>query len=333
MKLPENMKAPRQRPKAKVRLDANESPFNAPYNRYPSEEHLSELKKNLGKHERIPEECIYFTHGTEEAVDLLMRVYALPTRDSVVAAEPTRSIYKRRAVVNRVEYREAALRETDYELDAERVLEAVSDTTKMIFLCSPNSPTGNLLDANEVETILQLFEGVVVVDESYIDFTPQSSVLHLLNKYNNLVVLRSFSHAWSMAGLHLAAVVAYPEVIKNLTCVGLVHPVSMIVEDAAQRMVKNRLDVDKWVRQIVDERNKVRMALSDLPECQHIYHSDANFLLVRFTDTQTVYKYLLKNGIATLPVKGCLRITIGLPNENSALLGALRRRKVTDVSK
>uniref|UniRef100_UPI0015B14F93 aminotransferase class I/II-fold pyridoxal phosphate-dependent enzyme n=1 Tax=Alloprevotella sp. TaxID=1872471 RepID=UPI0015B14F93 len=324
--LPENMKAPRIRPKAKVRLDANESPFNSPYNRYPDEKDLGELKHNWGKHERIPASCIYFTHGTEEAVDLLMRVYALPNRDSVVAAEPTRSIYKRRAIINRVEYREAALKENDFELDAERVLEAVSDTTKIIFLCSPNSPTGNLLDAQSIETILQLFDGIVVVDESYIDFVPHKSVLPLLNKYQNLVILRSFSHAWSMAGLHLAAIVAYPNVISNVNCVGLVHPISMVVEETAARMVKNRLDVDKWVRQIVDERNKVRLALSDLPECKHIYHSDANFLLVRFTDTMAIYKYLLKNNISTLPVKGCLRITIGLPNDNSALLGALRRR-------
>lgn len=320
------MKAPRIRPKAKVRLDANESPFNTPFNRYPDEKDLGELKHNWGKHERIPASCIYFTHGTEEAVDLLMRVYALPNRDSVVAAEPTRSIYKRRAIINRVEYREAALKENDFELDAERILEAVSETTKIIYLCSPNSPTGNLLDAQSIETILQLFEGIVVVDESYIDLVPHKSILPLLNKYKNLVILRSFSHAWSMAGLHLAAIVGYPEVIKNVSCVGLVHPISMVVEDAAARMVKNRLDVDKWVRQIVDERNKVRLALSDLPECKHIYHSDANFLLVRFADTMAIYKYLLKNGIATLPVKGCLRITIGLPNENSALLGALRRR-------
>ena len=324
--LPENMKAPRIRPKAKVRLDANESPFNTPFNRYPDEKDLGELKHNWGKHERIPASCIYFTHGTEEAVDLLMRVYALPNRDSVVAADPTRSIYKRRAIINRVEYREAALKENDFELDAERILEVVSETTKIIYLCSPNSPTGNLLDAQSIETILQLFEGIVVVDESYIDFVPHKSILPLLNKYKKLVILRSFSHAWSMAGLHLAAIVGYPEVIKNVSCVGLVHPISMVVEDAAARMVKNRLDVDKWVRQIVDERNKVRLALSDLPECKHIYHSDANFLLVRFADTMAIYKYLLKNGIATLPVKGCLRITIGLPNENSALLGALRRR-------
>lgn len=182
-----------------------------------------------------------------------------------------------------------------------------------------------MLDRQEIETILQLFEGIVVVDESYIDFAPQASVLELLNKYKNLIIIRSFSHAWSLAGLHLSAIVAHPEVIEDITKIGLTHPVSTPVIEQATQMVKHRLNVDKWARQIIDERNKVRLALSDLKQCQHIYHSDANFLLVRFTDSAAIYKYLLRAGIATYPIKGCLRISIGLPTENSELLGALRR--------
>lgn len=326
MKLPENIKAPRPRTKAKLHLDANESPFNAPYNRYPDDNVLRTLKRNWGRHEHIPEQCTYLCgDGTEGAIDLIIRANALPNRDSVVAAEPTRLIYKRRALANRIEYREAALRETDYELSAETVLDTVSGTTRIIFLCSPNSPTGNLLDRQEIETILQLFEGIVVVDESYIDFAPQASVLELLNKYKNLIIIRSFSHAWSLAGLHLSAIVAHPEVIEEITKIGLTHPVSTPVIEQATQMVKHRLNVDKWARQIIDERNKVRLALSDLKQCQHIYHSDANFLLVRFTDSAAIYKYLLRAGIATYPIKGCLRISIGLPTENSELLGALRR--------
>ena len=326
MKQPDNVKAPRPRTKAKLHLDANESPFNAPHNKYADDNALRNLKRNWGRHEHIPENCIYLCGGgTEEAIDLLLRANTLPNRDSVIAAEPTRHIYRRRALINRIEYREAALRETDFELVADNVLECVSETTKIIFLCSPNSPTGNLLDRNELETILQLFDGMVVVDESYIDFAPHASVLELLNKYKNLIILRSFSHAWSLAGIHLSAIVAYPEVIEELNKIGLTHPVSTPVIEIAANTIRHRLDVDKWARQIIDERNKVRLALSDLKQCQHIYHSDANFLLVRFNDSATIYKYLLKNGISVFPVKGCLRITIGLPNENSALLGALRR--------
>lgn len=326
MKLPESIKAPRPRAKAKLHLDANESPFNAPYNKYPDDNALRSLKRSWGRHEHIPEKCIYLCGGgTEAAVDLIIRANALPNRDSVVAAEPTRHIYKRRALANRIDYREAALRETDFELVADQVFDAVSDTTKIIFLCSPNSPTGNLLNRDEIESILQLFDGIVVVDESYIDFAPQASVLELLNKYANLVILRSFSHAWSMAGIHLSAIVAYPDVIEELNKIGLTHPVSTPVIDMAANMVRHRLNVDKWARQIIDERNKVQLALSDLKQCQHIYHSDANFLFVRFTDNAAMYKYLVKNGIAVHPAKGCLRISIGLPTENSELLGALRR--------
>ena len=327
MEITQNTIRRKARPKVQVMLDENESPFNAPYNRYVEENALNNLKHNWGKHEHIPSKCIYFCNSTEEGTDLLMRVFCQPNQDSVVAAAPTRTIYKRRALINRLDYRQANLRETDFELDASQLLNAVSETTKLIFLCSPNSPTGNLLDINEIELILQLFDGVVVVDESYIDFCPQASVVPLLNKYKNLVILRSFSHAWSMAGVHMAAIVAYPNVIDEISNVGFIHPINRPTEEIVANMVHNRLDVDKWARQIIDERTKVRLALSDLPECKHIYHSDANFLLVKFNDCQAVYKYLLKNGIAVKPINGCLRISIGLPQENSALLGALRRRK------
>ncbi len=326
MKLPETIQPSQPRPKAEVRLDANESPFNTAYNEYPDADCLSALKREWGKHERIPESCIYFCHGTEQAVDLVMRAFALPGRDSVAAAEPTRGVYRRRAMVNRLEYREAPLRTDDFAFQAEALLNVVSDSTQLIFLCSPNSPTGNLLNAAEVEAVLQLFDGYVVVDESYIDFCPQHTVVGLLNKYRNLIVLRSFSHGWSAAGLRLAAVVARPETIAEIEKVGFTHPLSVCVARAAMQMVQQRLDADKWVRQILEERTKVALALRVLPEVQGIYPSDANFLLVRFTDSEAVYQYLLQNGIAVRPACGCLRITIGLPSQNSALLGLLRRR-------
>lgn len=326
MKLPDNIQKPRLRPKAQLYLDANESPFNAPLNKYPTEAALNKLKHEWGKHEHIPERCIYFCNGTEEAIDLLLRTYTLPQNDSVVTVVPTRMIYKRRAKINRVECREVALKADNFELDIESILNQISENTKILFLCSPNSPTGNLLNLNDVEEILQLFDGLVVIDESYIEYTRNKSAVGLLNKYRNVVIVRSFSHAWSCAGLQLASVVAHPEVIDEISKVGFVYPLSTAVIEIGLKQVRNRLDVDKCVRQIIDERTKVRIALSELPECVRIYHSDANFILVRFSDSATIYKYLLKEGIAVHPVHGCLRITIGLPSENSALLGALRRR-------
>lgn len=326
MKIPETIQPPSRRPAARVRLDANESPFNTPDNRYPDGELLT-LRTSWGMHEHIPPQCIYFCGGTEEAIDLSMRIYALSGRDSVASVAPTRTIYKRRALVNRLEYREANLREDDFSLNTELLLDTVSQTTKMVFLCSPNSPTGNVLRQNDVETVLQLFDGMVVVDESYVDYAPGTTVIGLLNKYKNLIVLRSFSHAWSAAGLRLAAVVAHPEVISDFQRVGWVHPVSSVVERAAQEMVNRRLDIDKWVRQTISERQKVAAALNDLPECIKVFPSVTNFLLVSFSDPRSVYKCLLDQGIAVRAIGGFLRITIGLPSENSALLGALRRRQ------
>lgn len=325
--MPENIPRPWHRPLAEVRFDANESPFNCPNNLYPDSEMLT-LRDTWGLHERIPARCIYLTRGTEEAVDLAMRLYAVPTHDSVAAAAPTRSLYRRRALINRLEYREARLTADDYALDVEALLDVVSQTTKLIFLCSPNSPTGNVLRKGQIEDVLDLFDGMVVVDESYIDFAPEQTCLELINRYPNLIIVRSFSHAWSMAGVRLAAVVARPEVIDEFRRIGFTHPVDSLAEREAMNMVQRRLDVDKWVRQIVNERIKVEIALNELPECTKVYPSQANFLFVRFTDTQAVYKYLLDNGIAVYPVEGGLRITIGLPWQNSALLGALRRRTV-----
>lgn len=324
--LPDSIQSPRPREAGKLRLGTNESPFNTPLNRYPEASALSALKRQWGAHEHIPESCIYLCNGTEEATDLIMRVYATPTQHSMVAIAPTRTIYKRRAMANRLDYREAALTESDFALNSNRVLNAVSNTTRLILLCSPNSPTGNVLSTAEIEKILQRFEGMVAVDESYIDFAPQSTVLGLLNKYRNLILLRSFSHAWASAGIRLSAIIAHPEEIEKMNRMGLTHPVNTLTIQAAMQMATRRLDVDKWVRQTIDERTKVRLALKDLPECEYIYPSDANFLFVRFKDCMEVYKYLLKQGIVTYPTHGCLRITIGLPQHNSQLLGALRRR-------
>lgn len=325
MNLPDTIRTPRLRAEASVHLDANESPFNTPDNLYP-DAILLMLRKTWGCHEHIPEQCIYFTNGTEEAIDLSMRVCALPGRDSVATVSPTRTIYKRRALINRLEYREAPLIPDNFALNVESLLDTVSQTTKMIFLCSPNSPTGNVLARQDVETVLGLFDGMVIVDESYIDYAPSASVLELLNRHRNLVILRSFSHAWSAAGLRLAAIVAHPSVIDNYRRMGWVHPLSSVVARAAQQMVNRRLDVDKWVRQIVAERGRVELALKELPECIKVYPSEANFILASFSDNTEVYKYLLDEGIAVHLVREGLRITVGLPCDNSSLLGALRRR-------
>lgn len=326
MKLPNNVQKAESRKSAAIRLDTNESPYNTPYNRYP-DEGLEGLKRAWGVYEHIPERCIYFSCGTEEAVDLCMRSLTIPGRDDIVTARPTRTIYNRRARINRLGCREVSLRENDFSLDPEALLNAVGTTTRLIFLCSPNSPTGNLLKAEDIETVLDLFDGYVVVDESYIDFTPRATLLPLLNNHANLILLRSFSHAWSSAGLRLAAIVARPEVINDITRIGLTHPLSTPIVREAEKLIRQRLDVDKWVGQVIEEREKVVRALHELDACKAVYPSSANFILTRFEDPETVASYLLSEGVAVRSIDGFIRITIGLPNENSALIGALRRRK------
>lgn len=325
MNLPNNIQRAAERATAEIRLDANESPFNTPDNRYPDNE-LTLLKKNWGAYERIPERCVYFTNGTEEAVDLAMRTLAVPTRDDIIITPPTRSVYERRAAANRLSCREVALNEDDFSLNVEAVLNAVGTSTRIIFLCSPGSPTGNLLSRDSVETLAGLFDGYIIIDESYIDFTPQATLLPLLNSYSNVVILRSFSHAWSAAGLRLASVIAHPEVIEDLTRVGLTHPLSSPVIRAATHLVSHRLDVDKWARRLIDEREKVVLALSQLPSCKKIYPSCTNFILTRFDRPEDVHRDLSEAGISVRLLGEYIRITIGLPNENSALIGALRRR-------
>lgn len=312
-----------------LRLHANESPFNSPENRYPDTA-LTRLKSQWGCHEGIPPRCCYVCNGTEESVDLVIRIFCDPMRDEVLAIKPSRNIYTRRAAINGVTCREVALNADDFSLNTDALTEAIRTNTKAIFLCSPNSPTGNLLTADDIATLAELFEGIIVVDESYIEFAPKHSSVMLLNRHPNIVIVRSFSHAWASAAIRMAIVVAHPCVVKYLELTGMTHPISTLCSDYAERLVKRRLDVDKWVRQLVDEREKVVLALKELPICQCIYPSEANFVMVRMQHCQSIISYLKQQHIAVTDcsvhpeLQGCLRISISLPVDNSRLLGALR---------
>lgn len=311
-----------------IALDKNELPFNTPYNRYPKDSDILGLAERWGMHEGIPPTCIYFSRGTEDAVDLLLRLYAHDPKDHVVTFTPSREVYLKRAQVNRVATSVVPLSvDNGFAIDTEKVFSVVQDNTKLIFICAPNSPTGNLPDRETVEFILNLFDGYVVIDESYIDFVPGETFVELLNKYPNLIILRSFSHAWGAAGLRLAAVIARPEQIRRIKHIGPSSPLSLPVIRQAEELVRRRLDVDKWIRQVVSEREKVALALSELPECKRVFPAVANFLFVEWEHASDAYRSLLSQGIGVCLLGKYLRITIGLPHENSALIGALRRRK------
>lgn len=323
-----NNHAPRALATDYLRLHANESPFNSPENRYP-ETSLIRLKSQWGCHEGIPSRCCYLCQGTEEAIDLAMRIFCTPGQDEVIVPHPSRSIYTKRAKINGIGIQLTELHAPNFQLDMDHIADMMHPNTKMLLLCNPNSPTGNLLSATDIATLADLFPGMIVIDESYIEFCSKHTSVMLLNHHPNLIIIRSFSHAWASAAIRMAAVIAHPKVIRHFEQVGLTHPISTLCADYAERLVKHRLDVDKWVRQLIDERGKVITALKELPICQRVYPSETNFLLVKMLQCREVVSYLNQQHIAVAEctdsaLTDCIRITISLPIDNSRLLGALR---------
>ena len=313
---------------ARVYLDANENPYNGPLNRYPDPLQL-EVKKLLSKVKRVPEECIFLGNGSDEAIDLIYRCFTEPKVDNVVAIDPTYGMYKVCADVNDVEYRPVSLND-DFSLNADNVLAACDDHTKVVWLCSPNNPTGNALDRGEIEKILTGFEGLVVVDEAYSDFSSQAPFRLELSKYPNIVVLNTMSKAWGSAAIRLGMAFASKDIIDILNKVKYPYNINLLTQREAVDILKDPYEVDKWVRTILLERSRVIDAIKVLPICRKVYPTDANFVLVEVDNAQKTYDYLVDRGIIVRNrnsvhlCKGCLRITIGTKTENQDLLAALR---------
>lgn len=315
---------------ARVFLDANESPFNSPYNRYP-DPLQRELKEALSRVHGIRPDCIFLGNGSDEAIDLVFRIFCVPGRDNVVAPEPTYGMYAVCAAVNDVEYRRSMLREPDFGFRADDVLALCNARTKAVFLCSPNNPTGALLPRDEVRKVLERFDGIVVVDEAYGEFSGEPSWLQELPRHPHLVVLRTFSKAWASAGIRLGMAWAVPEVVALFNKVKYPYNVNLLTQRQALDILRRRFDVEHWVKQTLDEREKVVRAIRLLPYYVADFPSDANFFLVRLQEATRVYRYLVDEGIVVRNrsnvrlCNDCLRITVGLPHENNALLAALRK--------
>lgn len=312
-----------------LRLHANESPYNAPYNRY-SDAAERQFCEEVSRLRGLRTDCIFPANGCEELVDLLLRLFCVPQKDNVVSVSPTSPIYARRAALNAVEFRSAVLT-PDFVMSAENILAEADENTKLIFLCNPNNPTGTLFPWSEVKALLEGFEGMVVVDESYADFARCESVRRQLIHYPNLVVLDSFSVAWGAAALRLGMAYAVPAVVAYLKDVAYTHPLSLPVLEKGIELIKHRFDVDRWVKHLLEERDRLANALKLLPFCVQVFPSATNFLLVRFKNADHIYNYLLEQGISVMHAGGfhlcenCLRISVGLPHQNSQLLGALRK--------
>ena len=314
---------------AHVFLDANESPYNNPYNRYP-DPLQRELKEQLAAVKGIPANYTFLGNGSDEAIDLLYRCFCRPGKDNVVAIEPTYGMYRVCADINDVEYRPVLLDE-HYQMQADKLLAACDANTKLIWICSPNNPTGNDIDREQVLKVINEFQGIVVVDEAYSDFSQQRPLRFELPQHPNLVVLNTMSKAWASAAIRLGMAFASPEIIGVFNKVKYPYNINLLTQQQAMIALQARFDVDAWVQLILRERTQMMDAFRLLPICKEVFPSDANFFLARVTDAQAIYNYLVDRGIIVRNrhrvqlCQNCLRITVGTRNENTELLSALRQ--------
>lgn len=314
---------------ASVYLDANENPYNAPFNRYPDPLQW-EVKEQITRVKGVPVENIFLGNGSDEPIDLLFRAFCEPRIDNVVAIEPTYGMYKVSANINDVEYRKVLLDE-NFQFSADKLLDATNLYTKIIWLCSPNNPTGNSLDRAEIIKLLTSFEGIVVLDEAYIDFASEGSFSEMLSHYPNLVILQTFSKAWGSAAIRLGMAFASTEIIAVLNKIKYPYNINILTQKQALLALKNDAQVKQWVKTLLTERAVLVEALQKLPIVQHIYPTDANFVLVRVDDANALYHYLVDKSIIVRNRNtvslclGCVRITVGTPEENQILLEELKK--------
>ena len=308
-----------------VFLDANESPYPNGWNRYPDPRQTT-LREKLAPIKGVKPENIFFGNGSDEAIDLIFRIFCVPGKDNVVAIAPSYGMYAVSASINDVEVREVVLNE-DFSLPYDRLIAACDANTKAIFLCSPNNPSGNAFSNEEVFRVLENFNGIVIVDEAYIDFCSVPSLLGSIGKYPNLVVFQTFSKARGLAGLRLGLAFSNPDVIRLMMMVKYPYNINA----STQKLALAALDspVDSQVAEIVAQRSRIADALPHYPFVRKVYPSEANFILVRVDDANRLYDHLIADGIIVrnrnrvVGCAGCLRITIGLPEENDKLLKSL----------
>ena len=316
---------------AKVFLDANENPYNNPVNRYP-DPLQRDLKLRIAEIKGVAQESIFLGNGSDEAIDLMYRIFCRPGIDNAVAIEPTYGMYGVCADINDVEYRRVLMND-DFQPDAEKILAAIDSNTKLVFFCSPNNPSGNNIDRKVIDSVLDNFDGIVIVDEAYIDFAGVPSYLRQLSGHPNLIVLQTFSKAWGMAGIRLGMAFAQPEIIGIMNKVKYPYNINLLTQKRAMEEVMQYDRVQGWVESILKERTRLMTEFAKLDCCIKVYSSDANFFLARVKDAAATYNYLVERGIIVRnrsKVALCgnsLRVTIGTVVENNALLDALRTKQ------
>ncbi len=314
---------------AHVFLDANENPYNKPFNRYP-DPLQTEVKKLVSKVKHVAPEKIFLGNGSDEAIDLPYRIFCRPGIDNVVAIEPTYGMYSVCAAINDIDYRPVLL-DDNYQMHADSLLQACDENTKLIWLCSPNNPSGNNMKREEVVKVLENFDGIVIVDEAYSDFSNQRPFREDLDLYPNLIVLNTMSKAWGCAAIRLGMAFAQKEIIDLFNKVKYPYNVNALTQKQALEALSDPFETAKWVKTLLLERQRMIQAFSELPICMKVYPTDANFFLAKMIDAQVIYQYLVEKGIIVRNrtkvslCHNCLRVTIGTRSENNELLAALRQ--------
>ncbi|WP_354429660.1 MULTISPECIES: histidinol-phosphate transaminase [unclassified Mucilaginibacter] len=320
---------------ASVFLDANENAFGSPlsnaYNRYP-DPMQHQVKLRLSAIKGLPVRNIFLGNGSDEAIDILFRSFCNPGVDNVVIVPPTYGMYQVSANINDVEAKKVLLTE-EYQLDLEGIAEAIDKNTKLIFICSPNNPTGNSINRDDIETLLANFNGIVVIDEAYINYSRQKTFIQELTEYSNLVVLQTLSKAWGLAGLRVGMAFASEEIIEVMNKVKPPYNVNEASQLLALEALGNVAQVNEWIKETLQERDKLVLTLKEFDFVLDIYPSDANFILVKTINARGVYDFLVQHGIIIRDrskvelCEGCLRITIGTPDENKTLTETLQQYK------
>ena len=310
-----------------IYLDANESPFDNGINRYPNNKH-NDLKTVVSKIKNVNVNQVVFGNGTDEILDLIVRVFCNPNQDQIITLPPTYGMYDVIAKTNSVENIEIPLK-SDFSIDTDKILGLKESNTKILFLCSPNNPTGNSFDINVLSDLIKDFRGVVVVDEAYIDFSSQKSLIKLIDKYENLIITQTMSKAYGMAGIRLGMGFSNEKIISYINKIKPPYNINILTENKALEELKKVNEIKSNVNSILNQREKLISSLEKLDFVEKIYESDANFILIKVDNADLRYNQLLKKGIVVRNrtnqylCQNCLRITVGTKDENKILIKTL----------
>ncbi|MEY2916841.1 MAG: hypothetical protein RIS73_555 [Bacteroidota bacterium] len=319
--------------KASVFLDANENAYGSPvaenYNRYPDPLQW-QLKFQLAKIKGVPAENIFIGNGSDEVIDLAYRIFCDPKKDNVIICPPTYGMYQVSANINDVAIRKVNLTE-DFQLDVEGILKATDSNTKLLFICSPNNPTGNNMNRADVEMLLNNFPGIIIIDEAYINFSKQKTFIQELTEYPNLIVMQTLSKAWGLAALRLGLCFASMDIIDVFNKVKPPYNINEASQQIALDALQETAMVNKWIKESVHQKEEMANALVKFSFVKKVYPTDANFILVKVNNADALYQYLSDNEIVVrnrtkeVFCENCLRITIGTPEENNNLLSTLKK--------